>query len=66
MDVKFLVPTSNMCERIFSIAGHAISDRRERILPANFEMYIFLHFNRDFWGLEDVNNVSTQQDLGSE
>ncbi len=42
MDVKFLVPTPNkyvyvcICKRIFSIAGHAVSDRGQRILLSNF------------------------------
>jgi len=28
LDLRFLCPTSNMCERLFSIAGYAMNDRR--------------------------------------
>ncbi len=33
MDVRFVLPTSNVCERLFSTAGFSLSYRRGRILP---------------------------------
>lgn len=56
-DTRFIVPTSNVCERFFSTAGHALSDRRKSILPSNFEAQLFLNFNWSLWGIEDVNGV---------
>ena len=53
LDLSFLTPTSNMCERLFSKAGHALSDRRRGLSPASFESQIFLHVNRDLWGASD-------------
>lgn len=57
MDTRFLLPTSNMCERFFSIAGYALSNRRKGLLPSNFEAQLFLCVNRDFWGIEDVREI---------
>ncbi|KAG7338256.1 hypothetical protein IV203_014785 [Nitzschia inconspicua] len=37
MDLHFIVPTSNMCERLFSEAGYGLNSRRMRTLPSNFE-----------------------------
>ncbi len=33
IDTQFILPTSNICERMFSKAGSALSDSRKRILP---------------------------------
>ena len=57
MDTRFLVPTSNLCERLFSRVGYALSDRRRRITPANLEVQLFLHLNSDFWGRTDINEI---------
>ncbi len=51
IDSRFLFPTSNICERLFSKAGYALSDRRRRIAPMNFEQQIFLHANRSMWDM---------------
>lgn len=54
-DTSFLIPTSNICERLFSKAGHVLTDRRMAIQPCNLESQLFLHFNRDLWGVADFN-----------
>ncbi|KAH9135203.1 hypothetical protein AeRB84_019283 [Aphanomyces euteiches] len=54
MDCRFILPTSNLCERFFSIAKHALGDRRGRLLPSNFEAQMFLHENVAYWGIDDV------------
>ncbi|RHZ25905.1 hypothetical protein DYB26_007287 [Aphanomyces astaci] len=36
MDCRFLRPTSNMCERLFSVTKWALTDRRQSMLPSNF------------------------------
>ncbi len=56
IDSRFLFPTSNVCERLFSKAGYALSDRRRRIAPMNFEQQIFLHANRS---MSDIADLST-------
>eukprot|EP00171_Calliarthron_tuberculosum_P021824 IDg21824t1 len=57
LDVRFIVPTSNICERLFSTAGNTLRDRRKSISPMNLEIQLFLHINSDLWGISDVNTV---------
>ncbi|ETO99522.1 hypothetical protein F441_23063 [Phytophthora nicotianae CJ01A1] len=53
-------PTSNRCERLFSQCKLILTPRRSSLLPANFEMLVFLRANRDLWsftslvGIDDV------------
>eukprot|EP00171_Calliarthron_tuberculosum_P008686 IDg8686t1 len=55
-DSRFLVPTSNICERVFSKAGYALTDRRKCISHAYLEAMLFLHFNLDLWESVNVNS----------
>ena len=57
MDTRFLLPTSNLCEHLFSVAGYALGERRGRILPSKFEEQIFLHMNNPLWGIEDFSRI---------
>ncbi len=54
IDMRCIVPTSNMCERLFSKAGYTLNDRRQGTLPANFEAQMFLHANCSLWGPAEV------------
>lgn len=56
-DLRYILPTSNICERLFSTAGYALNDRRRGVLPVNFERQIFLHANSHLWGISDVNTA---------
>lgn len=58
-DMRFLLPTSNVCERLFSKAGHVLNDRRKGLLPANLECQLFLHMNRDLWSAKDLAKVGS-------
>eukprot|EP00171_Calliarthron_tuberculosum_P003101 IDg3101t1 len=58
IDTRFLVPTSNICERLFSRVGYALSQRRRGICPANLESQMFLHLNCDLWGKSEVNQLT--------
>lgn len=57
IELRFILPNTNVCERIFSVAGHAMSDRRKRILPSNFECQLFLNFNHRLWGLKEISEI---------
>ena len=57
LDTRFILATSNVCERMFSVAGYTMGERRHRLLPSNFEMQLFLNYNCEFWSIEDVNKV---------
>ncbi len=58
VDTRVVVPTSNMCERLFHVAGYALNGRRKRILPMNFEAQIFLLENREMWSISTVNRIA--------
>lgn len=55
LDLRFIHPTSKICERPYSTAGDALNDRCARLLPENFAMQMFLHTNSSYWPFEDVN-----------
>ena len=57
MDSRFLLPTSNMVERFFSLAGFTFSDYRQRLTPASFEMQFFRKLNMKIWEKELVSEV---------
>lgn len=40
MDVRFIRPTSNMYERLFSTAEYALNDHHKNVLPLNFDHQI--------------------------
>ena len=51
MDTRYLLPTSNICERYFSLSGLAFSDLRKRTSPVHLEEQLFLKLNRKYWDL---------------
>ena len=54
LDLRFILATSNICERLFSVAGYTLSDRRKSLLPVNFEIQLFLNVNARFWSIADI------------
>ena len=52
IDCRFIRPTSNMCERLFSISKAAMPDSRKALHPANLEMQLFLKMNGHLWDIE--------------
>ena len=44
-NTDFYIPTSNVAERFFSIAGYCYSDLLQSLLPANLEKQLFLNYN---------------------
>jgi hypothetical protein len=50
MDLRFIYPTSNICERFFSAAGKCYSEIRRSLSESNLEAQLFLKFNSSFWG----------------
>ncbi len=57
LDTRFLLPTTNICEQLFWKVGIVLTDRRKRLNPANQELQIFLHLNRDLWDRTAVNEI---------
>jgi hypothetical protein len=47
-------PTSNACERLFSECKWVLTPQRSSLLPANFEMLIFLRANKAMWDVTSL------------
>ena len=57
LDSRFILPTSNICERLFSKVGNALNDRQVAIAPVNLESRVFLNVNRDLWSAEEFDEL---------
>jgi hypothetical protein len=57
IDTRFLIPTSNHVERLFSMSKRIFSTKRGRLLPRTLEALVFLKQNRMLWNMDgpDVN-----------
>lgn len=49
-DIPFMLPTSTICE-------YALNDRRKGVMTSNFKRQMFLHANRQYWSVDDVNVI---------
>jgi hypothetical protein len=54
--LKAVIPTSNICETLFSKAGIVFNKLRRSMSPVTLEMLLFLHANYELWseGTVDV------------
>ena len=59
IDTRFLLPTSNILERFFSLAKYGYSNYRQALLPVNLEMQMFLKVNKNMWDEELVSKYCT-------
>ena len=57
MDTKFLVPTTNHVERLFSTSKRIFSTKRRSLLPRTLEGLVFLKENRELWNLPLVATI---------
>ncbi len=61
MNAKSLVISSILCERMFSVAGHALVEKYISISNVYCEEKKFLYANSDLWGIQDVNEFEVSQ-----
>lgn len=54
---RYIVPTSNLCDRFFSKAGYALNSRRMSVLPSNIGAQMFFQANRESWNVADVSKI---------
>ena len=59
--VNHVIPTSNVCERLFSIAKHVATDTRTCILDATLEADIILLMNKDLWNEMTIDALIKSQ-----
>ena len=56
-DLKYINPTSNIVERLFSSCAMVLTDYRQSLLPIHFEAVMYLKVNRQFWDAILVSTV---------
>jgi hypothetical protein len=54
INTRFLLPTSCVVERLFSLAKRAFSPHRRRLSTKTLEALLFLNQNRQLWNLSTV------------
>ena len=52
---KWIPPTSNICERSFSVAKQIRSPQRSRLFPVHLEGIMFLKLNPQYWDVKVVS-----------
>lgn len=57
LNTRFIVPTSNLCGRLFFHALCALSGCCKRMSITLLESQTFLYFNRRFWGINGMNEI---------
>ena len=62
IDSKFLIPTSNHVERLFSMSKRIFSLKRRRLLPRNLEALVLLKANRRLWDVSMVSAIMNEAD----
>ena len=63
---RYIIPTSNDCERLFSKVGYLLNDRRKSVLPIDLEAQLFLNVNNDLWTNKDILNLAKDMDNPAE
>ena len=56
-DLKWIPPTSNLAERLFSRVKYVFNDHRKSLLPVNLQSQIFLCVNRSFWDAKTIEDL---------
>lgn len=56
-DTCYVLSTSDICERMLSIAGHAQTNHHQGILPHNSESQLFLYVNQSCCDIEDIKTI---------
>jgi hypothetical protein len=57
VDCSFLQPTTCSIERLFSLCSHVSVPKRKRMASRLLEAIVFLHANRDWWGIATVDQM---------
>ena len=61
MNLIFTFPTSNLCQRFFSVAVYASDDGRKSQLPDSVGMQLFFNANPCLWWIEDGKRVINEE-----
>ncbi|ETK84464.1 hypothetical protein L915_10569 [Phytophthora nicotianae] len=64
--LRLIPPTSNRCDRLFFQCKLVLNPLRASLLPANFEMLMFLRANRGLWDFTSLFRISDSGCQGEE
>ncbi|GAB1602785.1 hypothetical protein Ahia01_000558600 [Argonauta hians] len=56
-DCRFILPSSNITERLFSSAGYSLDEFRQSLSSSDLEKQLFLKANRIYWNEEMVSTI---------
>lgn len=62
INLPFIFPASNFCERLVSLTWYALGDHHKRVLPSNFECQLFLNLKHRIWGLKEVSKLLREKE----
>jgi hypothetical protein len=62
INTRFLLPTSSVVERLFSLAKRVFSPHRRRLSTKTLDALLFLNQNRQLWNLSTVASVVNGRD----
>ena len=62
VSTKFISPTSNDVERLFSLSKRIFSEKRRGLKPETLESLVFLKTNRCLWNLALVSLVVNEEE----
>eukprot|EP00644_Phytophthora_capsici_P002609 jgi/Phyca11/105571/e_gw1.11.550.1 len=62
LNVAFIPPTSNECERFFSAVKLVFTDLRKRLEPETLEALMSLSINGDLWDVHSVEEVRIEME----
>ena len=66
INTRFLLPTSRVVERLFSLAKRVFSPHRRRLSTKTLDALLFLNQNRQLWNLSTVASVVNGRDESDE
>lgn len=62
IDTRFVLPTSNDVERLFSLTKRVFSPLRQSLKYETLEMLIYLKVNRELWSVATVSQVRNKEE----
>jgi hypothetical protein len=66
INMKWIPPTTNAVERLFSRLKIVFSDRRKNLLPRHLELILTIVANRNLWDIDDCTKIFNAQNTASQ
>jgi len=63
ISLKFIPATIDTIERSFSLSKYVYTDERQKMLPRNLEMVMFLKINRSRWDINMLTEILSKKSI---